>query len=114
MTAYLYTFRSPLHYVPTPDTFETWCVWQESLGARLKDRGYPAFAAQALGASPASTTLGGYSLVRASSLDQAVTLARDCPLLACGGAVEIGELDSHDDRYDAWLEGHPGSRGRQR
>ena len=52
----------------------------------------------------ASTTLGGYSLIRACDLDAAVALARGCPLLPHGGAVEICELANHDDRFDNWLD----------
>jgi len=103
MSAYLFTFRAPVDYAPSGDAFEAWSTWQVNLGARLKDRGNPAFAAAALGASAAGTTLGGYSLIRATSLDAAVELARDCPILSHGGAVEVGELTSHDDRFDKWL-----------
>jgi hypothetical protein len=109
MTTYLFTFRAPASYVPTPDTFELWSVWQVELGARMKDRGNPGFASAALGASPADTTLGGYSLIRATSMDQALDLARGCPLLARDGSVEIAELASHDDRFDQWLAKHFGS-----
>jgi hypothetical protein len=104
MSTYLFTFRAPPRYAPSGDTFEAWSTWQLELGARLKDRGNPAFAAAALGASAADTTLGGYSLIRAGNLDAAVTLARGCPLLSQGGAVEIGELASHDERFDDWLD----------
>ena len=104
MSTYLFTFRAPLHYAPSADTFDAWSTWQFGLGARLKDRGNPAFAAAALGASVADTTLGGYSLIRAASLDAAVALARGCPLLTHGGGVEIGELNSHDERFDNWLD----------
>jgi hypothetical protein len=104
MSTYLFTFRAPLRYAPSADTFDAWSTWQLELGARLKDRGNPAFAAAALGANAADTTLGGYSLIRAGSLDAAVALARGCPLLNHGGAVEIGELDSHDERFDDWLD----------
>jgi hypothetical protein len=109
MTAYLFTFRSPAGYTPTPDTFDTWCAWQARLGARLKDRGHPAVAATALGASPADTRLGGYSLIRAGSLDDALALARDCPMLDHGGTVEIGELSLLDEGYDQWLDKHLGA-----
>jgi hypothetical protein len=106
MSAYLFTFRAPDDYEPSAGTFDAWASWQLQLGARLKDRGNVAFAAAALGASPAGTTLGGYSLIRATSLDAAVDLARGCPILHHGGAVEVGELTSHDDRYDEWLAKH--------
>lgn len=104
MSTYLYTFRAPSGYAPSRDTFDAWSTWQLGLGARLKDRGNPAFAAAALGANAADTTLGGYSLIRAGSLGAAVALARGCPLLNHGGAVEIGELTSHDERFDNWLD----------
>jgi hypothetical protein len=61
------------------------------------------------GASPADITLGDYSVIRATSLDAAVGLARDCPILSYGGAVEIGELTSHDDQFDEWLAEHLGA-----
>ena len=104
MSTYLFTFRAPPQYAPSAETFDTWAAWQLRLGARLKDRGSPAFTAAALGASPADTTLGGYSLIRAGSLDAAVTLARGCPLLARGGAVEVGELVNYEERFDSWLD----------
>lgn len=104
MSTYLFTFRAPAQYVPSAGTFDAWAAWQLKLGARLKDRGNPAFTAAALGASPAETTLGGYSLIRAGSLDAAVALARGCPLLTHGGTVEVCELASHDERFDSWLD----------
>jgi hypothetical protein len=70
----------------------------------LKDRGNPAFAAATLGNCAAASGLGGYSLIRASSLDEAVALAEDCPILVDGGGVEVGELTNHDDKFDEWLE----------
>lgn len=104
MSTYLFTFRAPANHAPSAGTFDAWATWQHMLGARLKDRGHPAFAAATLGASVADTTLGGYSLIRAGDLDAAVALARDCPLLPHGGAVEICELINHDDRFDKWLD----------
>jgi hypothetical protein len=104
MSTYLFTFRPPAGYEPSADSFGAWASWQIELGARLKDRGNPGFAAASLGASAAGTTLGGYSLIRAGRLDAAVALARGCPMLTAGGAVEICELASHDERFDQWLD----------
>jgi hypothetical protein len=103
MSAYLFTFRVPPGYAPAPESFDEWSRWQLHLGARLKDRGNPAFTATLLGAPAAGTSLGGYSLVRAVSLDEAAALARGCPMLKAGGAVEVAELASHDERFDEWL-----------
>src|SRR5260370_40446217 len=110
MSAYLSTSRAPDAYAPSADTFDAWAAWQLKLGARLKDRGNVAFAAAAVGAGPADTNLGGYSLIRATSLDAAVDMARGCPILRHGGAVEVGELTNHDDRFDEWLPQPPPPR----
>ena len=37
-------------------------------------------------------TLGGYSLVKANSLEEAVELAKGCPILTRGGNVEVREI----------------------
>ncbi|QJB31790.1 transcription initiation protein [Chitinophaga oryzae] len=37
-------------------------------------------------------TLGGYTVVQASSLEEAAELAQGCPILAFGGNVEIREI----------------------
>src|ERR1700759_3398035 len=113
MTTYLFTFRAPAGYAPSADTFGAWADWQLELGARLKDRGNPGFAACSLGASVGEQTLGGASLgpagggsalVRAAGRPAALALARGCPMLPGGGAVEICELASHDERFDQWLD----------
>jgi hypothetical protein len=104
MSSYLFTFRAPAGFTPSAASFDVWAAWQRDFGARLKDRGNPGFASAALGASLADTTLGGYSLIRAGHFDAAVALARGCPLLRQGGAVEICELANHDDRFDGWLD----------
>ena len=59
---------------------------------------------------------GGYSRIRAGSLDAAVALARGCPMLGAGGGVEICELTSHDERFDQWLDTKGGikTRAKQR
>jgi len=37
-------------------------------------------------------TLGGNLIVRAKSIDEAVTLAKDCPILNMGGTVEVRDI----------------------
>jgi hypothetical protein len=37
-------------------------------------------------------SIGGYSIVRAESYDEAVELAKGCPVLAAGGNVEVREI----------------------
>jgi hypothetical protein len=37
-------------------------------------------------------TLGGYSLIKANSIDEAVEIAKGCPALSFGGNVEVREI----------------------
>jgi hypothetical protein len=36
--------------------------------------------------------IGGYTLVKAASLEAAAELAKDCPILSIGGNVEVREI----------------------
>ena len=103
MSSYLFSFRGARDSVLLPETSDAWAKCQLQLGPRLKDRGYPALTAETIGALADATTLGGYSVIRATSLAAAVELARGCPHLQDGGAVEIAELVNNDDPFDQWL-----------
>jgi hypothetical protein len=39
-------------------------------------------------------SIGGYSIVKAESLEEAVELAKGCPILTTGGNVEVREIDA--------------------
>ena len=39
--------------------------------------------------------VGGYFLIRASSYDVAVEIARTCPHLRYGGRIEVRQVDDH-------------------
>lgn len=39
-------------------------------------------------------SIGGYSIIKSESYDEAVELAKGCPVLFTGGDVEIREIDS--------------------
>jgi hypothetical protein len=103
MSTYLFTFRALDGHAPPADTFDRWAGWQLQLGGRLRDRGNVAFRASVIGNCGPDANLGGYSLVRATSLEEAVALAQDCPILLDGSGVEIGELTNLDDQFDEWL-----------
>jgi len=103
MSSYLLSFRGARDSVLRPETFDAWAKWQLQLGPRLKDRGYPALTAETIGAPTHETILGGYSVIRATNMAAAVDLARGCPHLRDGGAVEIAELVNNDDPFDQWL-----------
>ena len=72
-----------------------WGAWFGALGAAVIDGGAPVGQSTTVrpdgsvaddgGANPAS----GYSLIEASSLEDAQAKAKGCPILAAGGSVEI-------------------------
>jgi hypothetical protein len=74
-----------------------WGEWFGSMGSAVVDGGNPVGMSSTVksdgsvasdgGANPAS----GYSLVEASSLDDALAKAKGCPILAAGGSVEVAE-----------------------
>jgi hypothetical protein len=92
MRTYLITNRSPKNYVGTPEALAAWSAWFDQLGDNLVDRGNPAFVRAQLGDCGPNTELGGYTLVSAENLAAALALAAECPMLAAGGGVEVGEL----------------------
>jgi hypothetical protein len=93
MATFVLAYRTPTNYRPgSADAMATWNAWFENTGANLVDRGNPVFTSRALGNCGANTTLGGYSLVTADNLEEAVAVAKGCPFLADGGGVEVGEI----------------------
>ena len=74
-----------------------WGAWMENLGAALTDLGNPFGAATTINADGSTTEGGGvnpasgYSLIDADSMESAITLAKDCPILVGGGSIEVAE-----------------------
>jgi hypothetical protein len=74
-----------------------WGAWMQGLGSALVDQGNPFGSATTINSDGSTTDGGGanpasgYSLVDADSLEAAVVLAKDCPIFAGGGSVEVAE-----------------------
>jgi hypothetical protein len=72
-----------------------WTAWLGALGAALTDFGNPFGASAAVTANGstegAPSGAGGYSIIEADSLQDAVGKAKGCPVLDGGGAVEVYE-----------------------
>jgi hypothetical protein len=72
-----------------------WNGWFDRLGAAVLDVGNPTAAAKRIGPNGAvsddASAPSGYSLISADSLDQAVSLAKDCPVLGVGGTIQVAE-----------------------
>jgi len=67
-----------------------WGAWSQELGDHVIDFGAPIGESRSVGGENGSRATG-YSLIEASSLDEAEQLAGGCPILAAGGSVEVGE-----------------------
>ena len=74
---------------------QAWQSWMGELGDSLVDVGNPFAGSTAVtvGGSngTASSGLTGYSVVSASSLDDAAAKTRGCPIFAGGGSVDVYE-----------------------
>jgi hypothetical protein len=99
MATYLFAYTGG----STPDSEEAqaavmaaWTGWFGELGDAVVDAGNP-FGPSATIASDGSVSgsgaarLTGYSVLKADSLDAATVLAKNCPVLAAGGSVEVYE-----------------------
>ncbi len=93
MTTFIFSYRMHTGYTPgRPDALAAWGSFFEGIGDDLLDTGNPVFTSSTLGNCGTDTTLGGYSLVQAENLEDAVALAQACPAMAEGGGVEVGEI----------------------
>jgi hypothetical protein len=73
-----------------------WTKWFEALGAAVVDPGNPFGPSKAVApggsvSDGAPSSLTGYSVVAADSLDAAAELAKGCPVLTASGSVEVYE-----------------------
>lgn len=84
---------------------EAWNAWMETHGEALLDIGNPVSRTVtvasdgSVGDGPADPVTG-YSIIEAETFDDALTIARACPILADGGTVEVAELVDMDDFDD--------------
>ncbi len=72
-----------------------WGAWFQGLGDSVVDIGNPfagslSVSADGSNGAPASA-LGGYSILNASSLEDAIAKTDGCPILSVGGGVDVYE-----------------------
>ncbi|MCV7089792.1 YciI family protein [Mycobacterium interjectum] len=93
MAEFIFTYRMPQNYaMGDADTMRAWQAWFAGIGDELIDMGKPVRAADTVGSCGEGTWLGGFSIVRADSAEQAREIAERCPGLVSGGGVEVGSL----------------------
>ncbi len=77
-----------------------WGQWFGALGSDLVDGGNPVAQWSTIAASGSvsdgggANPVSGYSVIKADSMDAAVSAARGCPLLKSGGSIEVCETFS--------------------
>ena len=94
MPKYIFTYQVPLGFVPGSDPKATaaWEGFFNDIASSIVDPGQPVAELTSIGEVGASTRLGGYSVVDASSLEDAAGLAKGCPVVAAGGGVQVAQL----------------------
>lgn len=75
---------------------DAWTGWFGRLGDAVVDGGNPFGPSKSIApdgsvSDGGASSLTGYSVLRADSLDAATALAKDCPQLSSGGSVEVYE-----------------------
>jgi hypothetical protein len=68
-----------------------WMGWFGGLGAAVTDMGNPFGGSTTVGAAGTGSGATGYSIVEATDLTAAAEMAKGCPIIAHGGAVEVHE-----------------------
>ena len=74
-----------------------WEKWMKTLGPALIDGGNPVGKASTIDsrgkvtAGAGTNPVSGYSIIKANSLDAALKLAQDCPVLQGGASIEVCE-----------------------
>jgi hypothetical protein len=93
MPTFVFTYRAPQGYVRTPESGLAWRAWFDGMADRVVDLGQPAVSPAGVGNCSSETTeLGGYSVIAADSLQDALAAARGCPYVTQDGGVEVAEL----------------------
>lgn len=79
-------------------SMNAWMSWIKSMGPALTDMGNPTtghsktLAPGGKVSNGGSTTITGYSILEAPSVDKAAEMVSGCPQLVYGGTIEVVEL----------------------
>jgi hypothetical protein len=99
MNTYLLVHQQPRNYTGTPETLAAWEAWFEQLEGALVDPGNSVLSDRGVaGDAGTALPLGGYSIINAENIEDAARLAQGCPIVADGGAVEVGRLTPRPGR----------------
>lgn len=116
MKEFALVFRNSANpdFQPSPEEMQTilesWMSWLAGIAAqnKLADKGNRLAVGGAKVVRPGSVVtdgpyteikefINGYSIVRTATIDEAVELAKSCPVLKMGGNVEVREIVMPDN-----------------
>jgi hypothetical protein len=105
MTEFIYLYRggeSPKSPAEGQEVMQQWMAWMKELGAKghLKAVGSPLEKTGKLVSgkskivsdgpfAEAKDVIGGFTLITAKDIDEAVEASKGCPIFLAGGAVEV-------------------------
>lgn len=81
---------------------DAWYDWMSGIADSLIDAGNPTQDSRTVHADGSVSVtdagrISGYSIIVANDMDEALAVAKTCPILAEGGTVEVAELVEFDD-----------------
>jgi hypothetical protein len=98
MTKFLITYEGSMPPPPTPEARDqmmtAFMAWAAEVGEHMVDPGAPLGASRTVtsdGDTDGPSAIGGYTIVDAGTLDEAVGLVRSHPFLKRGGTLHVSE-----------------------
>ena len=100
MAKYVFAYHggsAPTNPADVKKVMDAWGAWFGSLGASVIDAGNPVGKSSTVKSDGkmvsggGTNPISGYSLIEASSLEDAHKKAKGCPLLKSGGTIEIAQ-----------------------
>lgn len=100
MAKYLFVYHggsAPANPEEIKKIMDAWGAWFGSMGAAVIDGGNPVGKSStvkpdgSLASGGGANPVSGYSLIEASSLEDAHLKAKGCPILQAGGTIEIAQ-----------------------
>lgn len=100
MTKYVFAYHGgnkPTDEAEVATVMQAWGAWFASLGEAVVDGGNPVGLSTtvhgdgSVSSDGGSNPLSGYSLIEAASVEEAIAMAKGCPILVSGGSVELAE-----------------------
>ena len=101
MSTFLYVYHGgskPESEEAINEAMEAWGAWLGGLGDKAADPGNPVGMSStvhpdgSVTADGGSNPAGGYSIIEAADMEEALTHAKGCPILKDGGSVEVAEI----------------------